>query len=754
MNGLLPHRWLALRLLLVLGFVASALWASVANGSVNDEYAAHITSGYLYWSSGRFAGGVHNPPLGQLWVALPHYLSRLPLYPFTDDAPVLSRLPNVLLAAWAILLIGEWLRKRAGDAAACLGTMALVATPEFLAHASLATIDFPVAVTLCAATLIGLSYARSLRLSSVALASFWWGIALSVKITSLLFLPMLVIMFLVTLFTACRKRRTDRFIQQFPAAGKLVLHGLLFVAVAWVVIWGSYGFRRFQSGAQVLHHWAAWVVPQEFVDQIRGKAAYASEGNLAYFSGMVRPGGWWWYYYIILSLKTPLPLFLLWVLALVHAFAKGTSRSRALAAAIVTFLICAGFNRAQIGVRHLLPIVPLFAVLVGLMTTRCSRRVAATAWALGIVALFNAAFFLPYPLTAESLLLGGRGYRVFADSNYDWGQANAALRHEIKAGRLIRPLPYEVTSGPLAIRVNEWAGFRACTREGYAWLRKERPAARQKGAVLIFRVNEDNLLLNDSWDLPAAAVSRELMRVIGENSCTPSQCLMSLLDRMDPSLQSDVLPNVLRILERKCSPLMVYQTARRLSLLMPHVTKAKQFVQRQALLVEAEAGQTSNPAKAAFSLANAYWLDGDLRAALREVRIALTRGAPEEACAHLIYKLLCAMGHWRNALEWSAKLPFSAQSTLEPPAQLINRFAQGSASADEWFQLGVYWYRQELWLPAARCFISALAHDPTHASAMNMLGELVVRYKEETLGLSDARRCELERLSLDRKESH
>lgn len=751
MKRLLPNQWLALRLLLLFGFVASALWASMANGSVNDEYAAHVTSGYLYWSSGRFAGGVHNPPLGQLWVALPYYLSNLPLYPFTDDAPVLSRLANVLLAAGAILLIGEWLRKRAGEAAACFGTMTLVATPEFLAHASLATIDLPVAVAFCAATLAALSYVRSLRLSSAAWTSFWWGIALCVKITSLLFLPVLLSMFLVTFFTVRGKHRAHLFRLRFPAVAKFVLHAVFFVGVVCVMIWASYGFRRFQGRADG-HRGTVWFLPQEFVDQLRGKAAYASEGNLAYFSGMVRPGGWWWYYYVILLLKTPLPLFLLWILALGHAFAKGTSRSRALAAAIVTFLVCAGFNRAQIGVRHLLPLMPLFAVLGGLTMTRCSRRVAAAAWGLAGASFFNAVLFLPFPLTAESLLLAGHGYRVFADSNYDWGQANGALRQEIKAGRLIRPLPYEITTGTIAVRVNEWAGFRACTREGYAWLRREKPVARLKGAVLVFDVNEDNLPLSNLADTPAIVLSRELRRAVRENECLCSPCL-SLLDRLEPFMQNDALPKVLQILELQCPRFMVYQMARRLALLVPHVSKAKQFVQRQALLLEAETSEASNPAKAAFARANALWLEGDLHRALQETRQALLKGAPEEACAHLIYKISCAMGYWRNALEWGAKLPLSAQASLDPPIELMARFARGSASADEWFQLGVYWFRQELWLPAAHCFIAALEHDPTHASAMNMLGELIVRYKEETLSLSDLRRCELERLSLDRKKS-
>lgn len=74
---------LALAGLLV--FVLLALFVICSNSSVNDEYAAHITGGYFYWHTGQFAGGVDNPPLGQLWVSLPLILTGAPLTPFSNE---------------------------------------------------------------------------------------------------------------------------------------------------------------------------------------------------------------------------------------------------------------------------------------------------------------------------------------------------------------------------------------------------------------------------------------------------------------------------------------------------------------------------------------------------------------------------------------------------------------------------------------------------------------------------------------------
>ena len=52
-------------LALLVVFACAAGAALFADASVADEHP-HLLSGWLYWQSGRFAGGLDNP-LGQLW---------------------------------------------------------------------------------------------------------------------------------------------------------------------------------------------------------------------------------------------------------------------------------------------------------------------------------------------------------------------------------------------------------------------------------------------------------------------------------------------------------------------------------------------------------------------------------------------------------------------------------------------------------------------------------------------------------------
>ena len=62
------------RTALLVAFGASALASAVVHSGVPDEVAVHVPAGALFLASGRFAGGLANPPLGQLWVGWPAWL--------------------------------------------------------------------------------------------------------------------------------------------------------------------------------------------------------------------------------------------------------------------------------------------------------------------------------------------------------------------------------------------------------------------------------------------------------------------------------------------------------------------------------------------------------------------------------------------------------------------------------------------------------------------------------------------------------
>src|SRR5205823_149821 len=112
--------WIARGLPVLLGivFVALTVHSAAVHSGTCDELGAHIPAGYLYWTSGRFTGGIDNFPLGQLLIALPVYLRGLSYDLFTEQHLFLFRLPVVAMGALLGLVLYVFAKDLAGRGAA------------------------------------------------------------------------------------------------------------------------------------------------------------------------------------------------------------------------------------------------------------------------------------------------------------------------------------------------------------------------------------------------------------------------------------------------------------------------------------------------------------------------------------------------------------------------------------------------------------------------------------------------------------
>src|SRR5262249_44899577 len=99
-------------------------------------------------------------------------------------------------------------------------------------------------------------------------------------------------------------------------------------------------------------------------------------------------------------------------------------------------------TRAQIGVRYVLPVVPILCISAGcgsawLIASRLRARLAARG-ALAALLLWcaiGAARSSPYPLAYSNEIAGGpdQGWKWLVDSNLDWGQDLIGLRKRLDA---------------------------------------------------------------------------------------------------------------------------------------------------------------------------------------------------------------------------------------------------------------------------------------------------------------------------------
>ncbi len=166
-------------------------------------------------------------------------------------------------------------------------------------------------------------------------------------------------------------------------------------------------------------------------------------GHKAYLLGQWSEKGWWYYYPVAILVKTPVALLLLFVSAIALALRRirqWTFAETAPLIAVAVYLACAIPNKADIGIRHVLPIYPLLAVVAGTEFARLKPRQQLIGWILAawlVVTAFQAhSDYIAY----FNELVGGsaNGQNYLLDSNFDWGQNGKLLKKWVEKSRPTR----------------------------------------------------------------------------------------------------------------------------------------------------------------------------------------------------------------------------------------------------------------------------------------------------------------------------
>jgi len=172
-------------------------------------------------------------------------------------------------------------------------------------------------------------------------------------------------------------------------------------------------------------------------------AAKNRAGHKSYLLGEVRNTGWWYFFPVALAVKTPLPFLLLVGAGLVVAWrgASGVERRRQLepaAIALAILLVCLP-SRINIGVRHVLPMYPLLAIVagIGLAGLWRARRARPAGPALAVLLLawqlVGSVRAHPDYLAWFNELAGSHPERILVDSDLDDGQDLDRLADTLRA---------------------------------------------------------------------------------------------------------------------------------------------------------------------------------------------------------------------------------------------------------------------------------------------------------------------------------
>lgn len=464
--------------------------ATTAISATTDELA-HVAGGYSYWTFGDYRLQPENGNLPQRLAGLPWVLAGARID--TTNAGAWGR-SNVwilghnlfygqgnnsdylLLGSRALMaltgtalgwLIFAWSRRLWGDAGGLLSLSLYVFSPNFLAHAPLATSDVSMTLALLAACGAWWRHTRKLTAPSLLLSVAAVCLATATKFSFVLLLP------IFGLLAVVRLRSAEPLTVGFgPArtiaswrgklawiAGSAALHGL----AAGMAVWAVFGFRSgataeglpaqaeyFFSWSKVMPTAGFWrvfftvgrewhLLPDAFLNGF-ATVLYAAAERGAFLNGEYSTTGWRTFFPYAFLVKTPWPELLAYLAAAVTAVAAVRRlppiRRRAqvmgalyqAAPLLALFGVYWAFSIAShlnIGHRHILPVYPALFIGAGLLLRAgFPRWLSAGAAVLALWGALESARIRPHYLAYFNGFAGGpeNGWRHLVDSSLDWGQ--------------------------------------------------------------------------------------------------------------------------------------------------------------------------------------------------------------------------------------------------------------------------------------------------------------------------------------------
>jgi hypothetical protein len=183
----------------------------------------------------------------------------------------------------------------------------------------------------------------------------------------------------------------------------------------------------------------------EFLGGVGSVATFNKLGYMAFFKGAYRDTGWWSFFPTVLAIKTPLSILLLVFAGIPVALRRlrTTQWQQGVPLIFAAAVLLSGMmSSLNLGIRHMLPIYPLMAlvaapVLVWLLKNARERRWAGIAAAVVILG-YGVESALPHPdyMAAFNVLAGSHPEKIVVSSDLDWGQDLERLSARLKELRV------------------------------------------------------------------------------------------------------------------------------------------------------------------------------------------------------------------------------------------------------------------------------------------------------------------------------
>lgn len=469
----------------LLGLMFILMFFSAWNDSATMDELAHIPSGYSYLTQKDYRLNPEHPPLIKDLSAAPllflnlNFPANIPawteyvngqwdmgrffLYESGNDADkilLFSRLPIMLLALLLGWLLFRWISGIYGSKVGLLTLFFYAMSPTIIAHSRYVTTDLGAAFGFFIGLSTFINFLKNQTRKNIMIAGVAFGIAQLLKFSLVILAPIYVLLGILWVILDKWSLRSV-----FKIIAKIILIGIIGAVVIWLVylfhVWNyppekQYNDTQFtltSFNARPLANFVIWLSDKPI---LRAIGQYllgvlmvmqrASGGNTAYFMGTVSASGSTSYFPILYLLKEQLIFHIFTLIAILFSIqsiikakeknlrviAKWMRDNFAVVAGIIfiaVYVLQSVTSNLNIGVRHILPILPFIYLLVALAITKFNKPII-TGFLL-VIMFISIIIAYPYYLSYYNVLAGGtaNGYKIATDSNYDWGQDMKRLRN-------------------------------------------------------------------------------------------------------------------------------------------------------------------------------------------------------------------------------------------------------------------------------------------------------------------------------------
>lgn len=412
-----------------------------------------------------------------------------------------GRIGTMLFSVFTAFVIFLWSKKLYSFLPTLLPLLLYTWDPNIIAHSQLVTTDIYAVGMMTVSIFVLWRFSDNRDWKHAFLLATVLGLSQLAKYTSIFLYPISAVMIilrdspgLLHMITTRDLRSLWKYIKQMLLYGFLVIiMGLLIINTGFVfnrtgTLLSKYKFRS--NDFQLIQHAVLSIAdiplptPYPFLqglDDVRSRERSGRGFGRIYLLGELRIDGFTGYYFFAYLFKTPIASQLIFLLAIGvyirrRNFRQFLKRELFLLFPILFFTIYFNFfYRAQIGIRYFLVVLPFMYIfsgnlLEGWHAFRFRSKVALVSL-VGFLFVSVLSYFPHYiPYFNEFVPDRRFAYKILADSNLDWGQADGYAKKYVEEHPETLIELSQPQSGKILVRANDLVGITADPKT-YQWLR-------------------------------------------------------------------------------------------------------------------------------------------------------------------------------------------------------------------------------------------------------------------------------------------